>query len=76
MFFVFARDEFDSYKHWQNKINIVDVKLIDFGNMDIIEVEERDTGYIHGLKEVIRLLNDMMCVINKNDIKEVKMGIQ
>lgn len=37
LFFVFSRDYYDDYQHWESKLKIVDVRWIDFGFMTILE---------------------------------------
>jgi len=59
LFFTFARDEFDSHEYWDNLIKIVDARFIDFGHMEEMEVGERDEGFIYGLSEAIRLLQEI-----------------
>ena len=60
LFFVFSRDYYDDYEYWEKKLKIVDIKWIDFGHMERLEPGQRDTGLIHGLSEVVKLLNEIM----------------
>jgi hypothetical protein len=40
-------------------VDSVDVHLIDYGWMDRIPEGARDTGFIKGLEEIIKLLNNL-----------------
>lgn len=60
LFFVFARDYYDNWEYWEDKIKIVDVKWIDFGHMEELQVGEIDEGLIKGLNETIGLIKEIM----------------
>ena len=58
LFFTFARDHFDDYKLFANRIRIVDVHWIDYCHMEVVEnpPERGDRGFIKGLDTVLEIL--------------------
>jgi hypothetical protein len=59
LFFVFARDYYDQWEYWDDKVKMIDVKWIDCGHMEFMEEGQRDEGLIKGLLETVKLLKEI-----------------
>jgi hypothetical protein len=40
-------------------VKLFNIKWIDFGHMDQIKEDEKDTGLIHGLNETIKMIEEI-----------------